>query len=116
MPETLLNGIKDILKWVFYVDFDKVASKVNFQEKFEKKFKLFFDITKKFQNLKSNSSSSAVISISLPAHWGGQKVNILDLTIIKPLLDWGKLFTKFGLWISFVVWIVKLFEPRFGIN
>ncbi|WZL73096.1 hypothetical protein QBE52_18960 [Clostridiaceae bacterium 35-E11] len=121
----LIDSLKDLVKWAFYVDFDKIKFHIDFKEKLEQKFAFFFDITDKLKNMGTSPTVRSVSVTSahegkfymdLPSWLGGGKVCFLDLSYAKPVLDWGKLFLRCALWLAFARFILNRFDVKLHVG
>lgn len=115
--EGFTDTIKGIIRWAFYVDFEKVKTHINYKEKLEQKFAIFYQFADTFKNINPTSEEhEGKFYMNLPSWLGGQEVCWLDLSLAKPVLDWGKTFLKYALWIGFGIYVVRKFDIKFNIG
>lgn len=116
LPAALQKIIMDALDYAFGVDFAGVIAASGFQQAFKAKFGALEQFSNIFKINPLNNEHSGKFYMDFPEFMGGKRLCVLDFTWAKPVLDWGKLFIRCGLWIMFVQYVINSFKVRYTVS
>lgn len=112
---SLIQQIIDFFK----VDWAEVAKHTDYTGVFRTHFKPFYDITDLLTNIKSNPQShNGKFYMKIPKEMGGDNKEhcVLDLSVGAVYIDTGRNIIKYGIWIAFLWYVLKVFSPKFNIG
>lgn len=119
---TIIDGIASIpttlINW-FTIDWAEVALHINYIDIVKEHFKPFFDIVDLLINIESSPrSSDGKFYMAIPKEMGGngEEQCVLDLTIGSVYVQTGRDIIKYGIWIGFLWYVLKMFSPKFNIG